>query len=409
MLGGELRLYVVLPCAYLRGEKPTARGLIHNMDTDMSEVNSPEGLHLQLPFPAPHVRQIDALQVLRAFAVLLVIWVHASQDLKISTGRELPSLGIFGVDLFFVLSGFILSWVVLRSGEQPGPRAAWRFLLRRLIRVMPIFWFFAIPNVLVLMHRHEFTLARYWPALLLVPPPHYPGLSLVVDYSWTMMFEIMFYTLLSLVQLFTVRRAVPTLIVVLAVLGSMDLWVSIQRAYLSFLFNPILVEFILGAAIALLLQRFGRRKSGGASLVLLGIAGAFVCQGLHSRETWSLGPAMLLADQGVWLRVGTWGLCAAVIVGGLVFWSPTPDGPIGRFAVLMGNASYSAYLGSGLVLLYLVGYLNRRLAGHRVSVLAEIALELAIATVIFAVGIAAYQWVEWPMLHKLQRVLVPKA
>ena len=67
------------------------------------------------------VRQIDGLQMLRAVAVLLVVWCHTGQHLEAYHGRKFPGLNVFGIDIFFVISGFILSLVVLRNRGVPGP------------------------------------------------------------------------------------------------------------------------------------------------------------------------------------------------------------------------------------------------------------------------------------------------
>ena len=62
------------------------------------------------------------------------------------------------------------------------------------------------------------------------------------------------------------------------------------------------------------------------------------------------GFQMIAVDNGVLARAATWGICAALIVGGVIFWSPSMKSLPGRWGVLMGNSSYSAYLVSALVI-----------------------------------------------------------
>jgi peptidoglycan/LPS O-acetylase OafA/YrhL len=100
-------------------------------------------IHTTLPLPAK-IGQIDGLQILRAVAVLLVAWLHGGQMLGDWRVTELPHFGAFGIDIFFVISGFIMSSVLLRTKQAPGVHATWGFLKRRLIRIFPIYWVFAL-------------------------------------------------------------------------------------------------------------------------------------------------------------------------------------------------------------------------------------------------------------------------
>ena len=103
--------------------------------------------HTSLPLPSG-LSQIDGLQVLRAMAVILVAWLHTRDYLHLSGAPKLPSLGPFGIDIFFVVSGFILSSVVMRERERPGIKTMWRFLSRRLMRIFPVYWIFALLAVI---------------------------------------------------------------------------------------------------------------------------------------------------------------------------------------------------------------------------------------------------------------------
>lgn len=68
----------------------------------------------------------------------LVAWCHAAQELAPATTRMLPNFGIYGIDIFFVISGFIMSTIVMSSAPEPGMGSAWGFMKRRLIRIYPI-------------------------------------------------------------------------------------------------------------------------------------------------------------------------------------------------------------------------------------------------------------------------------
>ena len=130
--------------------------------------DKPFRLHTTVPLPA-RVRQIDGLQILRAVAVTFVTWGHAGLD----HGIRLPDFGIYGIDLFFVLSGFIMSFIVLHKAEPPGVSTSWDFLRRRLIRIYPIYWIFAGLGMARLVHNHTRALYRYAGSLVLFPHPQW--------------------------------------------------------------------------------------------------------------------------------------------------------------------------------------------------------------------------------------------
>jgi peptidoglycan/LPS O-acetylase OafA/YrhL len=91
--------------------------------------------------------RITGLDILRGVAVLLVIFRHASGD------NILYEIGWAGVDLFFVLSGFLIAGLVFKEYLATQDFQATRFLVRRGFKIYPPFYFFII--VTVLLHYRE--------------------------------------------------------------------------------------------------------------------------------------------------------------------------------------------------------------------------------------------------------------
>ena len=89
--------------------------------------------------------KIEIVQGLRALAVLLVVWTHSivaaayHSDPKQATFFHLKSFGACGLDIFFVISGFIVSLVASRAVAQNQPSAR-TFLSRRFTRIFPLYW-----------------------------------------------------------------------------------------------------------------------------------------------------------------------------------------------------------------------------------------------------------------------------
>nr|HAQ92626.1 hypothetical protein [Afipia sp.] len=90
------------------------------------------------PYVLP--KQIPALTGLRAVAALLVLGIHTDQTEPSQIKTFLPFLGQghLGVDLFFILSGFIITHVYLANLREPSWRAVRIFLWHRLVRLYPV-------------------------------------------------------------------------------------------------------------------------------------------------------------------------------------------------------------------------------------------------------------------------------
>ncbi len=357
---------------------------------------------------APTIRQIDGLQVLRAIAVILVIWCPAGQLLSEFGSPNLPGLNVFGIDIFFVISGFILSLVVLRERRQPGITPMADFMKRRLIRIYPIYWFVALLMLARLALSGNLFQANYLPAFLLMPSLHYPGDRLIMGYSWTMMFEMFFYLLLGLLLLKTVKWAVPSLIALLTLSVTLSAFFNILHPLWIVAGNPILLEFVFGALLSLLYVRIGQRRIAGILLTAVGTVASFLLQ-MHNPPTVASGFQMIWIDQGVYYRVATWGVLALVIVAGIVFWSPSLKSPLGKWSVLLGNASYSTYLVSAIGLEF-SARLFVKLSHPAVRSLANrFAFETFLLTAVMVLGYFCYILVEKPLLRTLQNKLLRKS
>ena len=357
--------------------------------------------HQGLPSRSP-VRQIDSLQVLRAVAVVLVAWAHLCQSLTPISRVGLPNFGIFGIDIFFVISGFIMSTIALNASTKPGIATAWLFLNRRLIRIFPIYWLYAALSA-IRIHHSRHALPPYLKSLLLLPVPQWDRM---IDLSWTLMFEMFFYGLLSLVLLATVRAAVPCMMLVLCILVGIGLAMNPHMSLWTVVCNPILLEFVFGAGIALAFRRFGVHKPVGMALICIGIAASLYLCFHPSSHAESM--QQILSDMpSVMWRVGTWGLAAACLVGGGIFAQTTVKTWFGKLTVVIGNSSYSAYLASVLVIEFSLRLLLNLVHVRPLTTAAETSIQLAALAAVLAAGWLSYQFVEWPLVRRLQAKLSP--
>ena len=333
--------------------------------------------------------------------MFLVAWPHAGQGLGDWRVVELPHFAAYGIDIFFVISGFIMSSILLRTRQAPGAVAMWGFSKRRLIRIFPIYWCFALLASARLLHGHGFFLQNYFPSFLLIPgfQPRYP---LVVDFSWTMVFEMFFYYVLAAILLVTVRRAVPVSIAVLALAVLVGQLTGVQRPILITFTSPILLEFIFGAIGALFFVRLGIQRSFGIAMLIVGVAISLYLRA-YPEQGGAGGIGMAFSSAGAMRHAFTWGVGAALIVCGVVFWSPTTQNLPAKVAVVLGNASYSSYLASGTIIEFMVRLLIK-LGGHA-SLGKELLLQSLIVGIVLFAGCMIYQFLERPMLRWLQEKL----
>jgi exopolysaccharide production protein ExoZ len=368
------------------------------MATSINRVDIP--LRITPPLPSK-MGQIEGIQILRAVSVVLVAWLHAGQQLGDWRVAELPHFGAFGIDIFFVISGFIISLVLLRSKQDPGARASWGFLKRRLIRIFPIYWIFALLRSARLLHGHGFFSKNYFPSFLLLPGlfPRYP---LVVGFSWTMVFEMFFYYVLAATLLITIRLAVPVSIAFFGVAVLMGQIAGVENPLWIAFSSPLLLEFSLGAITALAFIRFRQPRRLGVAMLVVGVS-----LSLYLRANPDQGGAggidMVLSSVGAVRHAFTWGLAATMIVSGMVFWSPSIQSLPGRMAVILGDASYSAYLASSLVIEFACRILLK--AGGHASLGKETLFQTVLVITVLVAGWLSYQFVEGPLRRWLQKKL----
>ncbi len=283
---------------------------------------------------------IRNLQALRALAAWMVVMHH----LRAPLGEVWAPLGetlIFasGVDIFFVLSGYVM--VASTRGRRVSPTA---FLTRRLVRIAPLYWLVTTVIVIALLAglnpigiaSWEWRdIAASYLFLGVERSDGYPGPLLGV--GWTLAYEAFFYALFGLALLMRRNVAATTgaLIVVCVLLGAItDPSSFIGQFYTA----PILLEFAIGAGLAhLSLRRWGGLMLG-AGVVGLVIGAAALATIAPSGDLITPG-----GDGAIW-RLMCFGAPAALIVGGALALESCGAICRNRFVLDQGDASYALYL-----------------------------------------------------------------
>lgn len=282
------------------------------------------------------------IHLLRALAAMLVVLLHAASQYDQGLMLFPTAFGHAGVDLFFVISGFIM--VHVSTLRQRGPL---EFMRDRVARIVPIYWFFsALTVVLVLTMPWAFRGTRFEPLHTLAsflfvayPNPAIEGsVSPILRVGWTLNYEMLFYAIFAIAMAISAQRKVWIATAMILALVMMRAAAE-DSAVARFYTNAIMLEFVFGMLIGLafnsgILQRAGITFARGA-----------VCTGLVLIVAFGLTVSYESP-----LRAAFFGLPAAIIVAGALVLETRRARPLPRVLGLLGDASYVIYLSHPFVL-----------------------------------------------------------
>jgi len=337
------------------------------------------------------------VQGLRALAASLVVLHHIGTTDGIET-HYLPGAGpIFGwlrnsgaagVDLFFVISGFIMMTTSWRSFGATGASA--KFFLRRVVRIYPPYWLVLIPLL----------------AVYLIAPAHFTGFhpvhpDLVASFlllpslggqllfvAWTLVFEMYFYAVFAPLLLLRQRFVVPAL--GLWAIAEAVLFATCHNSanpYLAFLGEPLPFEFLFGCGVGLLYVKgalhapFTLLAAGVAAFGAALLGSEFVPRDLVNLE-----------------RVFLFGIPAALLVYAVVAVETKRGLAVPAALVAVGDASYAMYLWHS-PLLSALGQQVARLHAH--GLVAHVMLVAALLAAVVAFSLAVYRYAEQPLTRYL--------
>lgn len=351
---------------------------------------------------APATPQLIGVQYLRAIAALMVAYYHALDQIP----QNLPYLNRYllgeahlanGVDLFFVISGFIM--LVSSRRIRPG-----EFLVRRVIRIVPLYWVLtAMLAVLLLWHPELFRAstmgAGYFAKSLLFIPYANPAQNgqmfpLLVP-GWSLNFEMFFYAVFTCVLFAPLNRRVALTGIIFTVLVALGFFIRDipYGAEIRFFTDFRLFEFLFGMAIAQVYIAGRLRIPSSVAWVLIAAGFLTLLAGLPLLQL-PLGSLQQIILENA--------LPAAGVVLGTVAIEQNGMLPKAAFLAYLGDASYSTYLSHVFSLgaarkLWTMGGLARNSAP---SAFAFVAFAL---TLVVIGSILVYRFLEQPMLRSLQR------
>lgn len=346
------------------------------------------------------------IQGMRAIAALLVISCHSFQNLEPMRAHWAKPLflavGPMGVDIFFVISGFIIYQVMQRSiASMDAVGRGWAvyaFAMKRIIRIYPLYW--------IVFGASCLWVAWAAPA---TPPPErlFQLLALAGDVpnyrvpvAWTLTFEVYFYAVVAFSLLLFARRAMMGVIIWFAIVGAaalLDLWFPWGKP-LDFVFAPIVLEFLLGVAVAMLVERGVHRFHGTllvGALVWLAIGTLFMRPSVFELRVAHWGMQVAIS-RTFGLHVVCWGIPAAVLIYEIIALEIRQRWIMPRVLQYLGNASFSIYLWH-VAVFAAVAEMFARLGW--VSVASSTGLTALMIAIALGIALLSYHFLEKPLLR----------
>jgi exopolysaccharide production protein ExoZ len=330
-------------------------------------------------------QEIASIQMLRGIAASMVVLVHLDVQLNRHFGHGFESAWLAsGVDIFFVISGFIM-WVT--TAKRVGITGA-QFMKNRLIRIVPLYWLISafvlalslfapqllhttvfspshvIASFLFLPARHPVT-GDFWPLLI-------PG--------WTLNLEMMFYVLFAFAIGLSGGALRRRLLWISAFLVGALLLASLLKSridLMNFYTNPMILEFLTGILLGILYL------SGRVRVSWFWLAAVVI------------GFSLLWRGNLVFGSMPHTGVAATMIVAGALFTPPFRLSPLEA----IGDASYSLYLTHVIALAAVAAIWTRQslVGGSWLFIFASVAGALVFATM-------SYRLVERPITAGLKKL-----
>ena len=361
------------------------------------------------------IMKLNSIQFLRAVAALLVVYEH-SMDVQMQFGTSwqqnfyhLDGFGCIGVDLFFVISGFIITFV---AQKYRGFDDGMHFLEKRFWRINPIYFIatlvclgvsllqMAINNTMITSPIIKIIGSLFDTLLILPYKEEISSFKPLLIVGWTLSFEWLFYILFFFLIVGNVKRktlALPVLFIILITIGQLT---KPEDLRLQFITNPILLEFLLGVMICQLYVS-GKKITTwlAATCLAIGIISyIFLIRFGYGNVWYYLSTINGKTSLNKFLL---WGIPSAFIMFGCVFLEK--NGKLHRLfdnklSLLLGNASYSIYLIH--YTLFSALYLVYNKTGFFLPADAMIWIQVIVGV---GISLVFYKLVEKPLLKRIQK------
>ncbi|VAW50093.1 Exopolysaccharide production protein ExoZ [hydrothermal vent metagenome] len=308
----------------------------------------------------------DGVQALRFFAAFLVLITHSTlyATERLGIGGEVWGTGAKGVDIFFVISGFVM---VISSHHLIGTPNGWStFLLKRCTRVVPLYWMATTLKLVILLLAASVVLHAkfdWWYILksyFFIPSENIDGkIKPFLGVGWTLVFEMFFYLIFTL-ALFFKKNIFLFVGLILLAFSSATILRPTNYSPLWYLMDAIILEFYFGMLIGYLMLK-NKRLPTMPSCIAIFLAISY----------------MLLSNNSLHLpRFLENGIPATILVWSIVSLERHLQDRIPSTIMFFGAASYALYL------------FHPMIAPAAPEILKRLSIQNSIISVIFSITLA---------------------
>lgn len=335
-------------------------------------------------------QRIESIQYLRAIAACGVALLHTLNLVEYASDITIPfkvSLAS-GVDLFFVISGFIIYSTFIQVRMSPA-----EFFYNRITRILPLYWLVTIVYVPVMFTsehlRRAYSLANLVKSLLFIPYANGP----VLGVGWTLDYEMFFYTIFALTLVLARSNILAFTLLIYSALVTFGIVLNQSNDDVIAWFSRSLVcEFVFGMIVAKLYLEAIYRVNTVISAVMILSAGVII-----------LAAAGLNTDiEHSGFRPVFFGLPALMILTAMISIERNGVKFLNDALITLGNASFSIYLTHifpvlALALFYKMAWWPKSVIGSTLFVASSI------LSILF-IGICTHLWIEKPLLRFARRL-----
>ncbi|SDE29817.1 Peptidoglycan/LPS O-acetylase OafA/YrhL, contains acyltransferase and SGNH-hydrolase domains [Dyadobacter soli] len=328
---------------------------------------------------------LRSIQVLRALAALLVVFAHFEYTE--------PAVGRFGVDIFFVISGFIMAHIVNKSPED--------FLYRRIIRIVPLYYLMTLFTTgLYLFKPSWFRNVVLTPTALikslLFIPYHIKDSGPILTLGWTLNYEMFFYLSIAVfIFIFGNKKGMIACLIGLSLFVLVSSFVTWNSYVVRYWGSTMIMEFVGGAILYYFWKHFLSSAGQSVRNVLAVVGFAALGFLMYAEYKYGLSTLRFLLIGGPSLLVA----CGFLSLENRI----NPQNKIHSTMVLLGDSSYAMYLLHPFVIYAFLRLVYVRLNLHG-PVFDFLGLVFSLALVCL-LSVALHKWFEKPMVSLLKSIL----
>jgi len=318
--------------------------------------------------------KIDSVQVLRFFAAFSVMMVHL----------PIFGFGIWGVDIFFVISGFIMMYVTENNEKN--------FLIKRVFRIVPLYWILTTGVFLIAYIKPEFLnnttadLEHYIKSLLFIPfdkngTGHFPILFL----GWTLNFEVIFYVLFGIALAFSKKNRFICCSFLIFSFYLINLGLSDKNFIFKTYANNMFFEFIFGMVAYLIWKKMHHLSINNFTNAIFLLLLIF---------------SFLIFRNFEFSRFLSYGVPSFLLLIYFLFFLNNIKFP--RIFIRLGDSSYCIYL----IHPYIIQFFYKIYDVSNFNLVIELIFTILIVICVFFISIVIYNLVELPINQGLRKKIL---